>query len=93
MVNKATIMQKINKASGLPLRDASVCIDILINTIAEAAAKGERIELRGFGTFFIKKTAAKRITLPNAAKIVPEHGRIMFRPCEKLREAVWNKRN
>jgi nucleoid DNA-binding protein len=89
MVNKSILMRKINKINGIPLRDASGCIDTVVNIIAESVAKGERIELRGLGTFFIRKTAARRTALPNVPSVA-EHGRVIFRPSQKLREAVWN---
>lgn len=83
-------MQKIAKTTHLPLRDASAYIDVIFDAMTEALSKGERIELRGFGSFTVKKVAVRKTALANGA-IVPVHGKIVFRPCQKLRESVWNK--
>jgi nucleoid DNA-binding protein len=94
MVNKATLIRKISKVNGIPLREAAGCIDTIIETMADAASRGESIELRGLGSFFVRKTASRKIAFTsNASSVIPEHGRVIFRPCQKLRESVWNKVN
>jgi len=91
MVKKVSLMhsltQKINKTSGLSLLDASLCIDVIFDAISDAIARGERVELRGFGSFFVKETAARKSVFAD----VPAHGRIVFRPCQKLKLSVWNR--
>ena len=91
MVNKAILMRAINKSTGLPLREASLCIDVVMETIKDGLLCGKRIELRGLGSFTVKKVAAKKLSFANAAaNIVPAHGKIVFRPCQKLKESVWS---
>ena len=89
-MNKAALMRKIAKTSGISCREAAVCIDSMISSVTDALANGERIELRGFGSFTVKTVAAKKTALANGT-VIPAHGRIVFRPCQKLRESVWNK--
>jgi nucleoid DNA-binding protein len=86
MVNKSTLIRVASKSTGLSMRNASACIDSIIDTLNEALSRGERVELRGFGSFSIKGTAARKTVFAN----VPAHSRIFFRPCQKLRETVWN---
>ncbi len=88
MVNKSFLTRKISKVNKVPLRDASSCIDVLIDSIAEELSKGNRIELRGLGTFYIKKIAAKRSYF--ADRDIPEHNRVLFRPSQKLKQTVRN---
>jgi nucleoid DNA-binding protein len=84
-------MRAVSKSTGLSLRNTSACIDSIINTLNEAVSRGEKVELRGFGSFSIRITAAKKIAFSNAAAVIPSHGRIVFRPCQKLRLSVWNR--
>ncbi|GBU28282.1 hypothetical protein R84B8_01840 [Treponema sp. R8-4-B8] len=86
-MNKAALLREIKKTTGVPLREASVCIDTIFEAISAAVARGERIELRGFGSFFIREVAKRKAAFAN----IPAHGRIIFRPCQKLRLSVWNK--
>jgi len=90
MLNKAMLMQKTAKKTKLPLRVASMFIDGIFDAMADAISRGERIELRGFGSFDVRQVASRRTAFVKDA-IVPAHGRIVFRPCQKLRESVWNK--
>jgi len=87
MVNKVSLMRKINKTSDIPLRDASLCIDVIIEEISTAIARGERVELRGLGSFFVKEVASKKAVFAN----IPAHSRVIFRPCQKLRMSAWNR--
>ena len=90
MLNKASLMQKVAKTTKLPLREVSECIDAIFDVMADTISNGGRIELRGFGSFDVRKVAARKTALANGAT-VPAHGRIVFRPCQKLRQSVWNK--
>jgi len=60
--------------------------------MADAISRGERIELRGFGAFFIRPVPQKKYPSSFSDQtVVPAHGRIVFRPCQKLKTSVWNK--
>jgi nucleoid DNA-binding protein len=92
MLNKASLMKKITKTTKLPLREASACIDVIFDAMGDAISRGERIELRGFGTFFTRAVPQKKYPSSFSPQtVIPAHGRIGFRPCQKLRESVWNK--
>ena len=96
MIKKAALTHIINKSitlscgRGIPLRDASACVDAVFDTLAESLSRGERVELRGFGSFFVKDVKARKSTLA-ANGNVPAHRKIVFRPAQKLKLAVWNK--
>lgn len=92
MVNRASLVAAIRKATRLSYRDAVQCVDVLVDTLFDSLSRGEHIELRGLGSFSVRKIAARKmvLNLPEST-IVPPHGKVMFRPCQKLREAVWNK--
>jgi DNA-binding protein HU-beta len=96
MIKKHSLMHsltnKVNKTAGLSLLDASLCIDIIFESITDAITRGERVELRGFGSFFVRNVSTKKYPSTfSGEKIIPAHGRVVFRPCQKLRLSVWNK--
>jgi len=80
-------MRSASRTTGLSLRDTAACIDSVVEAINDAISRGERIELRGFGTFDVRKVAARKAAFAN----VPAHGRIVFRPSQRLKKSVWNK--
>lgn len=91
-MNKASLMQTVKKATNLSYRETAACIDVVIDTLADALSQGERIELRGFGSFFVKQVASKKHPgIFSENKLIPAHGKIVFRPCRRLRESVWGK--
>ena len=92
MTTKAILAKELTKSQFFSHRTAELCIDVVLNSISRALSTGERIELRGFGTFYVKKSAAHKTGL-NDNMVIPEHGRIIFQPCEALRKATWNYGN
>jgi nucleoid DNA-binding protein len=86
MTNKATLIRFARRTTGLSFRDTADCIDSVIEALNYALSRGERIEIRGFGTFDVRKTAARKTGVAN----IPAHGRIFFKPCQKLKKSVWN---
>lgn len=52
---KANIVAKISKSTGISKIDTKAVIDGAIQSIIEAVAEGNRVELRGFGVFYSKK--------------------------------------
>jgi integration host factor subunit beta len=85
MIMKAFLAKEIRKTTGLSYQIAVQCIDILLKTVSDALAKGDHIELRGFGSFSVSKQAARKTGIA----AVPEHGKVLFKPCDRLRRAVW----
>ena len=88
MVTKEIIAKELRKP-GLSRRDASVYVDVILGKIADLLKEGKDIQLRGFGTFYVKKRAARKTSL-NGQTVIPEHWNIVFRPCDSLRKAVWD---
>jgi nucleoid DNA-binding protein len=86
-----TILAKRLREPGLSYRDASVYLNVLIEAIAETLKKGESLQLRELGSFQITISPEKKY--PSSLsdnKVVPAHGRIVFKPCKELKQAVWN---
>jgi nucleoid DNA-binding protein len=74
--------------AGLSIREARLSADALIDWITESLTAGEAIELRGLGAFTVKAMPAK-IDRGSIGKTIPAHGKVVFKPCEKLRQAAW----
>ena len=66
-------------------------INIFCELLEKALLKGKTIELRGFGTFFVKKIKEKHSARnPKTGELiyVPEKNKIRFRPSKKLKEFI-----
>jgi integration host factor subunit beta len=94
MLNKQVLMRSASRTTGLSLRETSTCIDSIIEALGDAISRGERVELRGFGSFFTRPVSQKKYPSSFSTQtVIPAHGRIVFRPSQKLRESVWKKVN
>jgi nucleoid DNA-binding protein len=90
MATKAVLARNVRKSTGLSYKLAAQCVDITLDTLADGIACGETFVIQGFGTFECKIMPEKECrTLISENKNIPAHGRVRFRPCEKLRKAVW----
>ena len=59
-MNKSDIIIKItNINTSIYQKDATKIVNVFFNTIAKALSKEERVELRGFGVFDVKKRKAR----------------------------------
>jgi integration host factor subunit beta len=67
-------------------RDVEVTINAILDTITTALARGDRVELRGFGMFSAKKRNARTGRDPrNGERVaVPEKVALAFKPSQDM---------
>ena len=91
MINKATLIEKVAQATGLPKSTASVAFNTVFATITKTLAGGGIVNIAGFGKFEVKKRAAREGVSPrdvnkkikiNAVKVA------RFRAGKVLKQAV-----
>lgn len=84
------INQLAERFSLLNRRDAESAVDLLLEAMSQALASGQRIEIRGFGSFSISVRAARMGRNPRSGEAVPIPERRMphFKPGKSLRQAV-----
>lgn len=58
-MNKTELIEAIVKETGLKKKDAEAALAATVNAIETALAKGDKVQLVGFGTFETKKRAAR----------------------------------
>ena len=58
-MNKPELISAIAEKAGLTKKDAESALNVLLDTITEAMAKGDKVQLIGFGTFEVKERAAR----------------------------------
>ena len=51
-------------------REAEVMVNVVFDSMTEALAKGERIEIRGFGSFLVKQRLARHGRNPRTGALV-----------------------
>lgn len=69
-MNKSNLVVALSDEQNLSAREASSIIDTILDTMSEALARGESIELRGFGTFHVKQYGAYQGRNPKNGEVV-----------------------
>jgi len=57
-MNKLELIQALKDASDLSKSEAAAVVELFFNGMATALANGDRVEIRGFCSFFVKKYRA-----------------------------------
>jgi len=75
---------------GITRREAEVVVNTVFTAISDALAEGDRVELRGFGSFSTRQRGARTGRNPKtgAAVAVPAKKVPHFKPGKLLRERV-----
>ncbi|PKL95006.1 MAG: hypothetical protein CVV18_07095 [Gammaproteobacteria bacterium HGW-Gammaproteobacteria-8] len=58
-MNKAEFIESVADKAGLTKADAGRALDAIVATLGKALKKGDSVSLIGFGTFSVKKRAAR----------------------------------
>jgi len=53
-MNKSDLMNRLAEEKGFSLSTARETVDIFFEDMTQALIKGDRVELRGFGSFMVK---------------------------------------
>lgn len=70
--------------------DAEAAVDLMLDAMTHTLVRGQRIEIRGFGSFSISVRAARTGRNPRSGEAVaiPERRVPHFKPGKALREAI-----
>ena len=89
-MTKADLVDKVTSLGDLTRRDGEIIVDTLFDSVIGALKSGDKIEIRGFGSFRTRQRNARigrnpktgdKVDVP--AKRVP-----FFKPSKELRDSV-----
>lgn len=89
-MTKADLVEEVTKLGDLTRRDSEVIVETIFDSVIRALRSGDKIEIRGFGSFRIRQRKPRigrnpktgtRVEVP--AKKVP-----YFKPSKELRDLV-----
>ena len=94
-MRKADLISKISDKTGIPKVDVLVTLETMFKEIKSTLANGENLYIRGFGSFIIKKRAAKigRNIKKNIAVSIPEHFIPAFKPAKEFVQDIKTSEN
>jgi len=90
-ITKSELIESLSqKQKHLSYRDVEFAVKSLIEQMAQSLARGERIEIRGFGSFSLHYRPPRVGRNPKTGESVPLPGKYVphFKPGKELRERV-----
>ena len=91
-MSRPELIKKLKeKHPKLNISELKLIIDTFCKSTENTLVRGATIELRGFGTFFIKKIKEKYSARnPKTGELiyVPEKNKVRFRPSKKLKKLI-----
>lgn len=94
-LTKADIIDKLYTTSRVDRKEIHKIIDSVFLEIKKALAEDRVIELRGFGTFEIRlRRGRQQARNPKTGEVFPveNHGVLIFRPGQELKQIAWPMR-
>ena len=89
-MTKADIINELSIATGFDKKTITLILEGTMDCIKNHLAEDEGVFLRGFGTFILKKRAAKtaRDINKKSTVFVPAHRVVIFKPAKDFSEKV-----
>src|SRR6266705_176935 len=90
-LTKRDLVIRISNETGLIQQQVLDLLQKTLDYIAEALAKGDKVELRNFGVFEVKVRRARIGRNPNAPETdvpIPERSVVKFKPGKEMRAEV-----
>ena len=89
-MTKSDIIREVAEGTGLTKVEIEAVLDGIIKSISESLKRGERVDLRGFGSFIVKQRAARDARNPATREIVQLQERHIpaFKVSKILKEVV-----
>ena len=89
-MNKSELIKALADETNIPFDDASMVVNTFFDAMKQSLLAGERIEIRGFGSFKIKEYEGYAGRNPKTGDKVELTGKYVphFKPGKELRERV-----
>lgn len=70
-MTKAELIEKVTeKMNSLTIKQTEVVVNMIFNSITDALARGEKVEIRGFGSFRVRNRRQKDGRNPKTGTLV-----------------------
>ena len=92
-MTKADLVESVAKEAEMTKKDAEQLVEIIFDSIVNTLNKGEKIELRGFGSFRVRHRNARKGRNPKTGEAVsiPAKRVAYFKPGKDLKELINTK--
>ena len=92
-MTKAALVEEVARVADLTKKHSEVIVDAVVQSIIDALHRGEKIELRGFGSFRLRRREPRKGRNPKTGDRVdvPSKRVPYFKPGKELKELINSK--
>ncbi len=92
-MNKADLVAAVAAKTGDTKKSAEASVDAFVSVVKEALKKGDKVQLVGFGSFEVRKRAARKGRNPQTKEEIkiPASKAPVFKAGKQLKELVNKK--
>ncbi len=92
-MTKAELVEIISQQTGVSKKDTGVIVNLIMENIGQALVSGDKVELRGFGSFKVKTRRARLARNPRtgASVDVPAKRVPFFKSSNELKARINHK--
>jgi nucleoid DNA-binding protein len=94
MLKRDLIEKTTESLDGYLKKDIARAVDIIIETMAESLDQGNRVEIRGFGSFSVRTRKARLTKNPKTGEVmdIPSRKALHFAMSKSLKEKLIDKK-
>ena len=92
-MNKSDLIAEIAAKTGSTKKDAEATLNTFVDVVTESLVKGDKVQLVGFGSFEVRKRAARKERNPQTKEEIkiPASKAPVFKAGKALKDLVNNK--
>ena len=89
-MTKADLVEEVSKVTELTRKDSEVIVDTLFDSVIKALKTGDKLEVRGFGSFRVRQRNARVGRNPKTGEKVevPAKRVPYFKPSKELKDVI-----
>ena len=89
-MTKADLVEEVSKVTELTRKDSEVIVDTLFESVIKALRTGDKLEVRGFGSFRVRQRNARVGRNPKTGEKVevPAKRVPYFKPSKELKDLI-----
>ncbi|MGD6803716.1 HU family DNA-binding protein [Rossellomorea vietnamensis] len=91
-MNKTELINAVAESAELSKKDAENAVKAVLHNIEETLAKGDKVQLIGFGNFEVRERSARKGRNPQTGEEmeIPSSKQPAFKPGKALKDSVNN---
>ena len=94
MLKRDLVEKTTDSLEGFLKKDIAKAVDIIVETMSDSLDQGNRVEIRGFGSFSVRTRKARLTKNPKTGKVmnIPSRKTLHFAMSKSLKETLIEKK-